>query len=183
MKSRLPRPARGGAAPSLGESRMRRPDTLGGLFLLLLGLVLMAEAARVPIAWTDVGPGAGFFPFWLSVGVALCGAVLTLQGIQASLAGSGGGRVKAFIPPEARKPLLVAFVPMVLLVTAMRYLGIYLGGGIYLAAYMSLVGRHKSVPTLLVSVLVPVVLFMLFERWFLLPMPKGIILERILYGR
>ena len=162
---------------------MRKPETIAGSVLVLLGLVLMREASRVPISWTDVGPGAGFFPFWLAAGVTICGAVLAAQSLQASLADGAGKKAKAFIPPETRKPLLVAFVPMVLLVAAMRYLGIYLGGGIYLAAYMSAVGRHKWLPTLLVSVLVPTALFLLFERWFLLPMPKGIVLERILYGR
>ena len=169
----------------MGEAGMRKPETIAGVVLVLLGVLLMREAARVPIAWTDVGPGAGFFPFWLAAGVALCGAVLAAQSLQASLAdGAGAGKkVKAFIPPETRKPLLIAFVPMVLLVAVMRYLGIYLGGGIYLAAYMAAVGRYKWLPTLLVSVLVPTVLFFIFERWFLLPMPKGIVLERVLYGR
>lgn len=162
---------------------MRKPETIAGLVLVLLGLVLMWEAARVPIAWTDVGPGAGFFPFWLSAGVVVCGAILAAQNLQASMANGGGKKVKVFIPPEARRPLLVAFVPMVLLVAFVRYLGIYLGGGLYLAAYMTAVGRYKWLPTLLVSVLVPTVLFMLFERWFLLPMPKGVVLERVLYGR
>lgn len=152
-----------------------------GIALILGGLLLMGEAARVPITWTDIGPGAGFFPFWLAAGVALGGTVLTLQTLQAG-AEKGKG-AKAFIPPEARKSLLVAFAPMVALVAAIRYLGIYLGGGLYLALYMAAVGRHRWSTTAAVSVLVPLALFFIFERWFLLPMPKGVILERVLYGR
>ena len=34
-----------------------------------------------------------------------------------------------------------------------------------------------------VSVLVPLTLFFIFERWFLLPLPMGVILEYFLYGR
>jgi hypothetical protein len=34
-----------------------------------------------------------------------------------------------------------------------------------------------------VSVLIPLALFFLFERWFLLPMPSGVILEYLLYKR
>jgi hypothetical protein len=48
---------------------------------------------------------------------------------------------------------------------------------------MRLVGRHRWLSIGLVSVLVPLVLFFIFERWFLLPLPKGTILEYFLYGR
>jgi len=75
------------------------------------------------------------------------------------------------------------FLPMVAVIALLNLLGIYLGGAIYLAGYMWLVGRHRLVPIVLVSVLVPLVLFFIFERWFLLPLPKGVILETLLYGR
>jgi hypothetical protein len=48
---------------------------------------------------------------------------------------------------------------------------------------MTFVGRQRWVTVLLVSVLLPVTLFFIFERWFLLPMPKGMLLEYLLYGR
>ena len=84
---------------------------------------------------------------------------------------------------SAWKPLLVVFLPMAAVVGLIRYFGIYLGGALYLLTYMRWVGRHHWVTVLLVSVLVPLSLFMIFERWFLLLMPKGIILEYFLYGR
>ena len=81
------------------------------------------------------------------------------------------------------RPLLIVFLPMVAVISMLRYLGIYIGGGLYLAGYMIFVGRQRWVTVFLVSILLPVALFFIFERWFLLPMPKGTLLEYLLYGR
>src|SRR3989337_553708 len=88
-----------------------------------------------------------------------------------------------FIPAGAWKSLLAVFLPMVAILAAISYLGIYLGGAVYLAGYMWLVGRHRWQLIVAVSALVPLTLFFIFERWFLLPLPMGVILEYFLYGR
>jgi len=143
--------------------------------LTLGGAILLREALRRPISWTSVGPGAGFFPFWLAVGVTACAAVLVLQSLRAPAAAG-----QPFIPAGAWKPLLIVFLPMVAVVALLDSLGIYLGGGLYLAGYTWFVGRHRWYVTLLVSVLLPVTLFFIFEKWFYLLLPKGIILSAFL---
>ena len=148
------------------------------LALALVAALLVREAVRLPIAWTGSGPGAGFFPFWLAVGVTLSAAVVFVKSLR-----SGAGTGEPFIPTRAWRPLLIAFLPMVVVIALIGYLGIYLGGALYLAGYMWFVGRHRWYTVVLVSVLVPLMLFLIFERWFLLPMPKGSILEYLLYGR
>lgn len=149
--------------------------------LLLIGAgVMLREAMRLSVGWTGSGPGAGFFPFWLSVGVAVSGAVILLQSLQPAARAAPDEK---FVPAHAWKPLLVVFFPMVAVVAFINYLGIYIGGAIYLAGYTRLVGRFPWLSVALVSVLIPLALFFIFERWFLLLLPKGIILEYILYGR
>ena len=153
------------------------------LALALGAGLLVREAVRLPIAWTGAGPGSGFFPFWLAVGVFLCAVIVFLRSLRPSRTTADAGPGEPFIPPGAWKPLLIAFLPMVAVIGFIGYLGLYLGGAIYLAGYMWFVGRHRWHAIVLVSVLVPLVLFLIFERWFLLPMPKGSILEFLLYGR
>jgi hypothetical protein len=159
---------------------MRRAETLIALGLTVGAVLLLREALRLSIAWTNVGPGAGFFPFWLALGVTICAVIILLQSFRAPVAADGG---RPFIPAGAWKPLLIVFLPMAAVVALIDYLGIYLGGAIYLAGYTRLVGRHRWFTVLLVSVLVPLALFLLFERWFLLPLPKGSLLEYYLYER
>lgn len=155
------------------------------LALTLAGAVLVREALRRSIGWTAVGPGAGFFPFWLAVGVTACAAILVIQSLRAPAAAGGG---QPFIRASAWKPLLITFLPMVAVVVLIDYLGIYLGGALYLAGYTWLVGRQRLYVTALVSVLIPTALFFIFERWFLLLLPKGSMLTAFLdainfYGR
>lgn len=157
---------------------MRRAETGMALALALFALAMVWESLELPVGWTGSGPGAGFFPFWLSVGLVLSGAVVFVQSLR-----SRGNGDEGLIPARAWKPLLVAFLPMVAVIGLLDYLGIYLGGALYLAGYMRLVGRFRWLPILLVSVLVPLLLFFIFERWFLLLLPKGSILEYLLYGR
>lgn len=158
---------------------MRRAELVAALVLALAAGVLVREALRLPIAWTGAGPGPGFFPFYLAVGVGLCAVALVVRYLRAQPARSD----ESFVPPGAWKPLLVVILPMVAIVGFINYLGLYIGGALYLGGYMWLVGRHRWAMIVPVSLLIPIALFFIFERWFLLPMPSGAILEYLLYKR
>lgn len=146
---------------------------------LLAGATLLArEALRLPVAWTTTGPGSGFFPLVLSIGMAFNAALVLIKSLRAPPAPGA-----PFIPAAARRPLLIVSLPIVGVLVLMHSLGIYLGGALYLAGYMRFVGRHRWPEVILVAVLIPLALFLLFERWFLLPLPKGSVLELLLYGR
>jgi hypothetical protein len=156
---------------------MRRAQVRMALGLTLGAAVLLRQAVRLPLARPV---DAGFFPFWLSAGVGL--AAVLLVGRQL-LAPARAADAEPFIPVEAWRPLVVVIVPIVAIIALIRWLGIYLGGALYLAGYMWLVGRFRWTAIIPVSLAIPVALFLIFERWFLLPMPGGIILEYLLYGR
>ena len=55
----------------------------------------------------------------------------------------------------------------------MHFVGLYVSAALYLAFYMRLVGRHTCFLVAAIALLVPVVTFLVFETWFLVPMPKG----------
>ncbi len=59
---------------------------------------------------------------------------------------------------------------MVILITP---LGLYVASALYLGFYMRWVGRHSWLAVILCSVGVPLLTFVVFELWFLVPMPKG----------
>lgn len=159
---------------------MRKAGTVVAGLLVLFGLLMIRQALKLPVGWTPIGPGSGFFPFWLSMAVTLTGAAIFAQSLREPKTEENQ---EAFVPARAWKPLLITLLPMVAVIALMGYLGIYIGGGLYLAGYMRLVGRFRWVPILLISVLVPVALFFIFEKWFLLPLPMGAFLEYLLYGR
>ncbi len=55
----------------------------------------------------------------------------------------------------------------------MHFIGLYLAAALYLAFYMRWVGRHPWSLVLSLAIGIPLVTFLVFEKWFLVPMPKG----------
>jgi len=53
------------------------------------------------------------------------------------------------------------------------YLGLYVSSFVLIAYFMKVHGKFGVIGTVLTSVGVPLAAFMLFERWFLVPLPKG----------
>ena len=70
-------------------------------------------------------------------------------------------------------------LPTIAYVVLISLIGIYVASAIYIAAFMLWQGKFKLVLTLAISIGVPVALFLLFEIWFLVALPKGP-LERML---
>ncbi len=52
-------------------------------------------------------------------------------------------------------------------------LGIYVASAIFIFFFMIVVGRENPLKAIAISVAVPLALFFLFEKWFLVPLPKG----------
>jgi hypothetical protein len=145
---------------------MRLADLVTASLLMLLGGVVLADALRLGIGWGTDGPKSGFFPFWLAVLLmALCAAIL----VQAARRGAGG----PFLRPGQAGPVLTVLGPAAGLVVLTAFVGLYVASACYLAASMRFIGRYSWPAVLALSVGVPVVVFLVFEQWFLVPMPKG----------
>ena len=83
----------------------------------------------------------------------------------------GGERM--FIAHHELMLVLQVLVPTLIFVVLSIYIGIYISMALFICFFMMWHGRYpwyKSVP---LSIAVPVVLFVVFEIWFLVPLPKG----------
>jgi hypothetical protein len=148
---------------------MRTAETIVAFVLLLLAGVLGWESLRLGVGWTSAGPGPGLIPFLLSVAVAVAGLGILVQ--QARLVDQ---MVRPFFP--SRPSLLFwlkVLVPMIGVVFLLRSLGIYLVTGLYLALFSAWIGRHRWFVVLGVSLLIPLAMYLSFERFFRLPLPKS----------
>jgi len=63
-------------------------------------------------------------------------------------------------------------IPSIAFVALIEYLGIYVASAIFIFAFMIVIGRERPLKAFGVSVVVPLALFFMFERWFLVPLPK-----------
>ncbi len=55
----------------------------------------------------------------------------------------------------------------------MEVAGLYVAAALYIGFYMRWVGRHAWPSIAALALGIPIVTFVIFERWFLVPMPKG----------
>jgi putative tricarboxylic transport membrane protein len=145
---------------------MRAVDLATASILVLLGGVVVLDAMRIGIGWSSDGPRSGFFPFWL--GVILIVAAVTI-GIQAWRRST----VKSFVSREQLGPVLKVLWPAVTMVILIQPLGLYVAAALYLGFYMRWVGRHGWLAVVLCALGIPLLTFVVFEMWFLVPMPKG----------
>jgi hypothetical protein len=64
-------------------------------------------------------------------------------------------------------------VPLLLFVAAIRYVGIYVASAVYIALFMWYFGKYAIWYGLPMGAAVAIALFLMFEVWFLVPLPKG----------
>ena len=145
---------------------MRAAELVTASVLMFLGGIVLFDAVRLGFGWGADGPRSGFFPFWLALIMVLCCAVIILQAVR-----SGPG--KSFVSREQLSSVLKVLWPAVAAVALMHFVGLYVASALYMGFYMRWVGRHSWVTVLLVALGVPIGSFLVFEKWFLVPMPKG----------
>jgi hypothetical protein len=69
--------------------------------------------------------------------------------------------------------VLAVLIPGIIFVGLIQYIGIYSASAIFIVTFMVLVGRENPAKALAIGIAVPIALFFMFEKWFLVPLPKG----------
>jgi hypothetical protein len=67
----------------------------------------------------------------------------------------------------------MVLAPTAIYVLVIQFLGIYVASTLFIGVFMRVLGKISWVKTVLVSVLVSVLLFWMFEVEFMVPLPKG----------
>jgi putative tricarboxylic transport membrane protein len=133
-----------------------------------IGVVMMVDNYHLGAGWAADGPQSGYFPF--RIGAIICIASLV---VFAQTLFHKNGDNEAFVTRRRARHVLLVFVPTVIYVFAIQWLGIYVASALLIAGFMRLLDRYSWIKTLLISVGVNMVLFWLFEIQFLVPLPKG----------
>lgn len=164
----------GGGQVSSGHLDARWPELLMAAFLLVVAILVIVDSVRVGTGWADDGPRSGYFPFY--IGLMLAGASGWIMLSQLSR----WKRDRAvFAEHEQLRLVMAVFVPMVVYVALIFGIGIYVASALLIGYFMRRYGKYRWVITLPVAIGVPLFFFVVFERWFLVLLPKGP-LERLL---
>jgi hypothetical protein len=148
---------------------MRTADLVVALVLLVLAGLVAWEALRLDIGWGLNGPAGGFFPFWLAVGLALCSLVTLVRALWPSSPASW----RPLVARSGWTPFLKVAGPAVGLVLLTEVIGLYFAAALYIGFSMRWLGKHSWLSVLVVSIGIPLGSYFLFDKWFLIPMPRG----------
>lgn len=157
-----------------GSLSARWPELLMAAFLFAVAVLVVIDSLRVGTGWADDGPRSGYFPFY--IGLMLAGAS---GWIMVSQLRRWTSDRSVFAEHQQLRLVMAVFVPMVVYVALIFGIGIYMASALLIGYFMLRYGRYRWAVTLPVAVGVPLFFFVVFERWFLVMLPKGPI-ERLL---
>ncbi|PZP58156.1 MAG: small permease of tripartite tricarboxylate transporter [Azospira oryzae] len=144
-------------------------DAVTAAILMLVGAIVMYDSNRIGAAWApQVGPQAGYFPFYIGLLIFVCSAVTFYQSTF-----SKNRNRSVFVEWGQFKQVLKVLVPSIVYAVGVGTIGIYVSSALFIGGFMLVLGKYKLLPTLIVSVGVSLVMFWMFEIQFLIPLPKG----------
>lgn len=134
--------------------------------MALFGVITILGSLRVGIGWGAEGPKSGFFPFYIGVIIILASLVNIAQRFL-------DREDHLFAEWIQLRQVLAVVIPTTVYVFAIPYTGIYLASAVLIALFMSWLGRYRWPLTSAIAIGIPVVIFLMFEKWFLVALPKG----------
>jgi hypothetical protein len=137
-----------------------------GVIIALLGIITIIGSLKVGIGWGAEGPKSGFFPFYVGVAIILGSVVNIVQAY--------GERERGLFAEWGQlRQVMAVVIPTTVYVFVLPFTGIYLASVVLIVGFMMWLGKYRLPLSLAVGVGVPLALFLMFEKWFLVPLPKG----------
>jgi putative tricarboxylic transport membrane protein len=147
---------------------MWRAEVIGAWVVLLLGLFIVGFS--IPLHYyTDLGPGPGFLPFWVGIGVLVGGVVEVIK-----VSRKKGTDMGVFLTPRSK----LGFQMLVLIVITfllLPVLGFSVGLALCTAAAMRVIGKHKILTCGLTALGSAIFIRVVFAQWLDIPLPTGMI--------
>jgi putative tricarboxylic transport membrane protein len=152
-------------SPSERGLSRRLVEAVVALLLIALSVLVLWDSYGRGAGW-EGGPQNGFFPArvgWL----LLLAAGVVLFGVLRSRTD------EVFVTWRQLRQVLRVFVPLLVFVVLIAWLGIYVASALFMALFMVTLGAFRPWTVALASLLVPLIAFWVFEIQFRVPLPKG----------
>jgi hypothetical protein len=138
------------------------------LLTLAFGILILVGSLQVGVGWGIDGPQAGFFPFYISLFIIVASIINLVQVTNSASAKDG-----VFSTWEQLMRVLSVVVPTTVYVALIPILGIYVSSGLLIVVFMMWLGNYNIWMTVPIAVGIPVVTYIVFERYFQIALPKG----------
>ena len=153
-------------ASEASAASRRNLEIITAIFFLMVGSVVMWDSLRMGAGWGADGPQSGYFPFYIGLLMNVASAVNLLLAFKS-------GKSESFVSRPQIRMVLAIFLPCLVYVGFMQWLGLYVASLVFIALFMRWQGKFSVVKSVLTSTIVVAVLFLMFEIWFKVPLIKG----------
>jgi len=153
-------------APEPSAASRRTLEVITAIFFLMIGSVVMWDSFRAGSGWGTDGPQSGYFPFYVGLLMNIASTVNLLLAIRSD-------KTHSFVSRPQLKLVMAIFLPCLVYVAVMQWLGLYVASIIFIALFMRWQGGFSVLKSVLSSVIVMAVTFVMFEIWFKVPIIKG----------
>lgn len=134
---------------------------LAGIIPLIIGLIACGGALQLEIGqWNK--PGAGLWPFLLSVALIVCAGLLFLKDVRPDRYEKFGAQ---------SKPVLLSALAVIVFIGLFQTLGLPVAAIALLIFQLRVVGREPWKVTLTVAIGMSSVIYLLFSVWLKIPFP------------
>ena len=148
---------------------MRSMEIAVAALLLAFGALIAWTSYKLGAGWSDDGPQAGYFPFYIGAIITFSSLVTLLQALLVRAANADD----AFVERWQLKQVFAVLLPALVYVLTIQWFGIYLASAIYMAMFMVWLGKYAWWKSVLLGFAVSVSVFVMFEIWFQVPLHKG----------
>jgi hypothetical protein len=154
-----------GGRPAL---RTRSAEIAVAAAFFAIGALVMYDSVRLGARWADDGPQPGYFPFYVSLLICISSAVTALVALRMPVENN-----RTFVEVGQLKLVLSVLIPSAIFAGFVGWLGIYVSGTVFIALFMRWLGKYGWWKVALVSIGFSAAFYLIFEVWFLVPLPKG----------
>ena len=145
-------------------------EKISSILLIVLAIVIMVEARHYSFGTID-NPGPGFLPFLLGLALGGMSIALLMKGWKK--------REKQPVVtswPERGGLIKISsiFLMLILFTLFFEITGYIVNVFIFFLVLLRPIGRQKWVWSLTISIGATSISYLLFERWLMLPLPRGI---------
>lgn len=151
---------------SAGGPSHRTVEIWVALAILAFAALVMYGSVQAGIGWGAEGPKAGFFPFYVGLALVLSSAVNVWNAYRESEAG-------LFAEWSQLRQVMAVVIPSAIYVAAIPLIGLYVSSIVLIAFFMRWLGKYNWLLIAAVAIGMPAITYIVFEKWFLVPLPKG----------
>ena len=142
---------------------------IAALFLVV-GAIVVFDSVRLGAGWASDGPKPGYFPFYVGLLICISAVINLVAALRLT-----GAKNKPFVLMGQLKMVLTVLVPTAVYAALVTWTGIYFASVLFIGFFMRWLGKYAWWKVVVTSAVTIVVFYMVFEIWFKVPLPKGIV--------